>query len=242
METKQIIINAFKANNIQLTQAQAGLFDKYYALLIEYNQKFNLTNITDIYEVATKHFVDSVFGSALIKPRANIIDIGCGAGFPSIPLAIMRPDINITMIDSVGKKIGFIDIVIKELNLKNCTAQHTRAQEFCIKQQREGFDCVVARALAPLNILIELCVPFLKQNGVMLAYKGQNYQTEVEKAENAFSKLFAKVNNIYSYQLIHTTGDNQQEDYSRYILEITKQKQTPKIYPRLKNLIKTNPL
>lgn len=242
METKQIIINAFKDNNLSINNKQAEMFNKYYQLLIEYNKKFNLTNITDIYDVASKHFVDSVLGSALIKPSAKVLDIGCGAGFPGIPLAIMRPDLNFVMIDSVGKKIGFINTVIASLGLKNCNALHTRAQEFCIKPNREGFDYVIARALAPLNILTELCIPFIKTNGTMLAYKSQNYQNEIIEAQNAFNKLYTKVHSINNFKLIHNTGTNTKEEYIRYIIELKKEKQTPNIYPRLKNIIKTNPL
>ena len=242
METKQIIINAFAINNIPITEAQADKLNKYYTLLIKYNNMYNLTNITNIYEAASKHFVDSVFGGALIKNKARVLDIGCGAGFPSIPLAIMRPDISFVLIDSVGKKINFVNTVIKELELNNCTAYHTRAQEFCTKQNREAFDYVIARALAPLNILLELCIPFVKLQGSMLAYKSQNYSNEISEAQNAFYKLFAKMHSTKSYQLIHMDKQNNREVFLRYIIDIKKTKSTPTTYPRLKNLIKTNPL
>ena len=241
METKQIIIDTFANNNLQITNTQAEKLTAYYALLIEYNQKYNLTNITEAHEVASKHFADSALGSTLLKQGATVLDIGCGAGFPSIPLAILRPDANFVMIDSVNKKINFINTVIQKLNLSNCRAYHTRAQEFCIKPNRENFDYVVARALAPLNILLELCIPFIKQNGTMLAYKSQNYNNEIIDSQNALTKLFAKVEKINSFNLIHI-NNNEKEILSRCILEIKKQKPTPLVYPRLKNLIKNNPL
>lgn len=241
METIQIIIDAFANNNLKITDDQAKKLNQFYALLVEHNQKYNLTNITEAHEVASKHFVDSALGGALIKNGASALDIGCGAGFPSIPLAILRPDVNFVMIDSVNKKINFINTVIQELKLSNCRAYHTRAQEFCIKPNRESFDYVIARALAPLNILLELCIPFIKLNGTMLAYKSQNYNNEIEYSQNAFSKLFAKVEKINTIDLIHI-NNGQKEIFSRCILEIKKQKPTPNMYPRLKNLIKNNPL
>ena len=239
MDNKIVIKNAFLQNNVSISDEQVQKFCLFYDLLVEYNQKYNLTAITQINDVCAKHFVDSVFGANLLAPNSTVLDIGCGAGFPSIPLAIMRPDLSFCLIDSVGKKTDFINVVKNKLNLNNIQAYHTRAQEFCNKNNRGSFDFVVSRALAPLNVLLELCIPFLKQNGTMLAYKGVNFQEEIANAKNAISKLYVDINDIKSFKLIQ---DNNNEALNRFILIIKKTKPTPTIYPRLKNLIKTNPL
>ena len=238
MDNKIIIKNAFLQNNVSISDKEVQKFCLFYDLLVEYNQKYNLTAITQINDVCAKHFVDSVFGANLLAPNSTVLDIGCGAGFPSIPLAIMRPDLSFCLIDSVGKKIDFINVVKNKLELNNIQAYHTRAQEFCNKNNRGSFDFVVSRALAPLNILLELCIPFLKQNGTMLAYKGVNFQEEIDNAKNAVSKLYVDINDTKSFKL---TLDNN-EALNRFILIIKKTKPTPTIYPRLKNSIKTNPL
>ena len=237
MTNAEIIKSAFSKNNISLTQDALNKFEKFYELLIEYNNKFNLTAITNINEVATKHFVDSVLGADLITQHAKVLDIGCGAGFPSIPLAIMRPDLNLTLIDSVNKKISFIEEVINSLRLDNVKAQHTRAQEYCNAQNRENFDCVVSRAVAPLNILLELSTPFINLNGTMIAWKGQNYQQELELGKNALNKL-----NTHHYKTVKKNLVMTDEVQKRYFIIFKKSKPTPKIYPRQKNLIKSNPL
>ena len=239
MDNKIVIKNAFLQNNVSISDEQVQKFCLFYDLLVEYNQKYNLTAITQINDVCAKHFVDSVFGANLLAPNSTVLDIGCGAGFPSIPLAIMRPDLSFCLIDSVGKQTDFINVVQNKLNLNNIQAYHTRAQEFCNKNNRGSFDFVLSRAVAPLNVLLELCIPFLKQNGTMLAYKGVNFQEEIANAKNAISKLYVDINDIKSFKLIQ---DNNNEALNRFILIIKKTKPTPTIYPRLKNLIKTNPL
>ena len=241
MDNAEIIKEAFENNNIQLTSSQLDKFVKYYGLLIEYNEKYNLTAITEIHEVANKHFVDSLLGEKLLAQKSSALDIGCGAGFPSIPLAIMRQDINFTLIDSVGKKINFVQAVQKALGLGNIEAIHTRAQEFCNAKNREKFDYAISRAVAPSNILLELSIPFLKQNGTMIAYKGINYQNELEQSKNALTQLKAFNSGILEKSLIIKTP-KLNETQKRFILQFKKFGTTPSKFPRQKNLIKTNPL
>ena len=239
MNNSEIIKNAFEINKIKVTDEQIKKFDKFYDLLVEYNKKFNLTAITDINEVATKHFVDSVLSLPLLKQNSKILDVGCGAGFPSIPLAILRPDLKFTLIDSVNKKIGFIEVVKNELELNNICAIHTRAQEFCTAQTREKFDCVLSRAVAPLNVLLELTAPFVKINGCAIAYKGINYANEINDAQNAITKLNIQLINVEEKELITQPNEDRTK---RYFLIFNKHKPTPKIYPREKNLVKSKPL
>ena len=241
MDNAEIIKNAFKTNNIQLTDQQLDKFEKYFELLIEYNNKYNLTAITDIYEVASKHFVDSVLGAQFFKDNCKVLDIGCGAGFPSVPLAIMRPDLNFILIDSVGKKINFINILIEELKIPNIQAFHTRAQEFCTPQNRSKFDYAVSRAVAPSNILLELSIPFVKNDGVMIAYKGISYKEELEASQNALKQLQCYCADTICKDLIIQTPQLD-EMQKRYFVLFKKSKPTPTKYPRPKNLIKSNPL
>lgn len=241
MTTSQIIKEVFEKNNLSLTDQQIKSFEKFYELLIETNEKFNLTAITDIYEVASKHFVDSVLAADLLTKDSSILDIGCGAGFPSIPLAIIRPDLKFTLIDSIGKKINFVNEVIEKLNLKNVNAIHTRAQEFCTAQTRSAFDFTISRAVAPLNVLLEINIPFLKSSGAMIAYKGVAHKEELDTAKNAMNQLFTNNTRIIEKDLaVFTTSTK--ETQKRFILEFKKFKPTPNKYPRQKNLIKTNPL
>ena len=148
-------------------------FVTYYDLLIEWNNKFNLTSITDEKDVQIKHFIDSILPNDILKDSKYICDIGCGAGFPSIPLAILNEDKNFTLVDSVNKKITFINHVIDVLQLKNVSAIHSRAEDFA-QLNFQKYDVCVARALAQLPTLAEYTIPILKKNGILISYKGKN--------------------------------------------------------------------
>lgn len=230
------IIELFELNNRSINKQQAEKLFNYYNLLIDYNSHTNLTKITEFEEVIVKHFIDSCVLSKFIEQNASICDIGAGAGFPSIPLKIIRPDIKMILIDSLNKRINFLNLIIDKLNLDNITAIHTRVQEFA-QNNREKFDYTTARAVAPLNILLEYCIPITKINGKLLAMKSLKTNEEINNSHNALKLLNCKILNIENYSIQQFS-----EKYERTIIEIQKLSSTDKKYPRLKNLIKDNPL
>lgn len=224
----------FLSYNIELTDEQICLFEKYYNMIIEWNEKFNLTAITDEDEVIEKHFVDSVLPYEILPQNAKIIDIGAGAGFPSIPLKIIRPDLNFLLIDSVNKKITFITEVINNLDLSGIIALHTRIEDLAINPAyRETFDICVSRAVARLNTLAEYSLPFVKIGGKMIAYKSKQIEDEMFEARKAI-KLFGGE--------IKEVSINNLENGDRNVLFIEKVTATPEKFPRSKNLPRTNPI
>lgn len=229
----------FNKYGLLLDETMSNQFEKYYELLIDWNQRMNLTTITDRDEVIQKHFVDSVL--LLTKydktefENKSIIDVGTGAGFPGIPLAIMLPQTNFVLIDSLDKRITFLKSVLKELELSNVTLYHGRAEDFGKDTSfREQFDYCVSRAVAPLPILLEYCSPFIKVDGSLLLYKSIKIDQEVDESKHALDELNCKVGEIC------TLSDD--EDYKRYIIEIHKIKETPTKYPRKAGKPKKNPL
>ena len=238
MKNKEILLDLFQKHNISLTNEQAEQFLQYYEILIETNKFLNLTAITDFSEVVVKHFIDSVFNYKYFKQNASICDIGTGAGFPAIPLKIMRPDLNFTLVDSLNKRINFLNNVISLLKLTNITTIHSRAQELPEHNvSRETFAYTTARAVAPLNILIEYCIPYTKTNGEFIALKSQNSENEIKQAQNALKILNSSIILIEKHNL---TLNN--ENLERNLIYIKKNKKTETKYPRLKNIIKTKPL
>lgn len=226
----------FAQNNLKLNTMQAEQFYKYYSLLIETNKVMNLTAITDFEDVIIKHFIDSIINCTHFSACTSVCDIGTGAGFPGIPLKIMRPDLKITLVDSLNKRITFLNDVINALNLKDITAIHTRAQELQQIVPRETFDYTVSRAVAPLNILLELCIPYTKLSGEMVAYKGNNIALEIDSAKNALKVLNSTIKTTEEYQIVG------KEQYSRNIIYIIKIDHTDSKYPRQKNKITQTPL
>lgn len=228
------LVEIFHKNNIELTSTQQEKFYTYYSLLLEWNEKFNLTTITSLEDVIIKHFLDSVLGKDLIPQNAKVIDIGAGAGFPSLPLKILREDLNIFMLDSVNKKITFLQECINKLNLKNIFANHTRAEDLAKKTEfRESFDVSVARAVAQLNTLAEYCLPFIKIQGKMIAYKSSEIKEEINNSKKAISILGGKIEKVNSVNL---------EGVERKIIEIKKISNTPNKYPRSGNKPRLMPL
>lgn len=215
-----------------ITEGQIAQFIKYYEMIVEKNNYMNLTSITEFEEFVIKHFLDSlqivrvISAEDLAKNSYKLIDVGTGAGFPGIPLKIAYPNIEVTLFDSLNKRLIFLDEVISELGLKGICTVHGRAEEFGRKEDfREKFDLVVSRAVASLNSLAEITLPFCKVGGSFVAYKGSKGDEELEQSANAIKLLNAKVSKNVSFDL--SDGDN-----SRVILKIDKKGSCDKKYPR----------
>ena len=234
MNQEQFIASLQK-QGIILSEKQIKQFELYYTTLIEWNQKMNLTAITQKEDVYLKHFYDSLtisFDYPL--EQQSLCDIGAGAGFPSIPLKIVYPNLKITIVDSLTKRITFLKHLANVLELENVTAISARAEEYA-KDYRESFDIVTARAVARLNILDELCLPLVKINGDFITLKGLKAQEELKEAKAGIEKLGGKVTKEIDFTL---TDEN---DY-RSNIYIHKIKKTPSLYPRTFGKIKKKPL
>lgn len=222
--------------NIEISDNQLEKFDKYMKLLLEWNEKVNLTAIIEPDEVKIKHFLDSLTVLKYINDEDKVIDIGTGAGFPGIPLKIMKPDTKITLLDSLNKRINFLNIVIEELGLKNIEAIHGRAEEFARnKLYREKYDVAVSRAVANLSTLTEYMLPFVKVGGRCICMKGANVKEELDKAKNAIQELGGKIEKIDNFYL--SNNDNE-----RNIIIIKKVKETKSKYPRKAGIPSKEPL
>lgn len=224
----------FLEYGFNLTENQERQFDAYYSHLVEKNKVMNLTAITEQQDVIFKHFLDSCLPADLFFKNASIVDVGSGAGFPAIPLKILRPDLNVFMVDSLQKRVNFLTEVTEKLTLNGIQAFHSRAEDFA-KANREKFDFAVARAVAPLNTLVEYLLPLTKVGGMCIIYKSNKLDEELEKAKNAIKILGAKVLEIKNFYM-------KQIDATRNILVLKKMEKTPAKYPRSKNLPKQNPL
>lgn len=229
-------ISELKKLNIEPNDLIIQKFEMYYNKLIEVNEYMNLTAITEKNEVYLKHFLDSLSILKAINKNDSysILDVGSGAGFPSIPLAIVDPKANVVIIDALNKRINFLNELVKELGLNNVNAYHKRAEEYA-KEKRESFDFVTARAVARLNILAELCLPLVKIGGFFIAMKGQIADEELKEAKKAIEILGGKVKKIIDFDLPDDAG-------KREIIIIEKVKATPNKYPRDYNKIKGKPL
>ncbi len=221
--------------NIKINNQQINQLDKYYKLLIEWNKVMNLTGITEKEAVYLKHFYDSLTILKVIDLNTveNLCDVGTGAGFPGIVLKILFPNLKITLIDSLNKRINFLNNVISELNLNNIATIHCRIEEYGL-QNREKFNVVVARAVAQLNVLLEYCLPITKVNGYFIAMKG-TCNEEIENSKNALTKLKSHIETCEIFNLPI-------ENSKRTIIKIQKDAITDKKFPRKYNEIKKRPL
>ncbi len=225
-EFKEIMKDNLKELNIELSEEQLEQFYGYLNILLEWNKFMNLTGITDPKEVIIKHFIDSLTVLNKINENDYIIDVGTGAGFPGIPIKIAYPNTKVVLLDSLNKRIKFLNEVIEKLNLKEIKTIHGRAEDFGRdKSYREKFDVAVARAVAPLNILLEYLMPFVKINGKCLCMKGSNSQEEILNSKNAMKVLGGELEESKDFNLPNT-------DIKRNIIQIKKINATNNKYPR----------
>ena len=230
--------NLLAEQNLPLSDQQKKQFERYFELLVEWNEKINLTAITDKDEVYLKHFYDSIapiLQGLIPNETIKLLDIGAGAGFPSLPMKILYPQLDVTIIDSLNKRINFLQLLAQELDLDGVHFYHGRAEDLAQdKNFRAQYDFVTARAVARMQVLSELTIPYLKVSGKLLALKASNAPEELLEAKNALNLLFSKVGDNLSYAL--PNGD------PRYITVVEKKKETPNKYPRKAGMPNKRPL
>lgn len=211
-----------------ISEYQSEQFEKYFELLIDWNEKINLTAITEEKDVITKHFIDSLmcFESGVIKEGASVIDVGTGAGFPGIPLKIAEPSLDVTLLDSLAKRINFLNDVVSSLTLEKIRTIHSRAEDGGRdKSYRDSFDVAVSRAVANLSSLSELCLPFVKKGGYFISMKGPGVEEELTGARKAIKLLGGEIEEVITYEIPTT-------DLKHNLVVIRKTAPTPKAYPR----------
>lgn len=229
---KQEFRNALEDLSIHIDDHQISQFEEYAELLKEWNEKMNLTAITEDSEIWEKHFYDSIRPFAGTEFR-SLTDVGSGAGFPGIPLAILYPDRQFTLVEPLGKRCRFLEEVVRKLGLQNVKIVNERAEDFA-RTNRESFDAVSARAVARLSILLELCIPLLKKGGVFIALKGRNGMEELRQAEPAIKELNVHLDHQDEFEI---EGDN-----GRIVFFFIKDTKTSDKYPRNYGMIKKKPL
>lgn len=226
-------MDIFKDYGLNITENMQKQFDRYTELLLEYNQKFNLTAIVNPDEIKIKHYLDSLAGAEFIAEKASVIDVGSGAGFPAIPLKIYRNDLKITMLDSLNKRVNFLNLAVKVLGLSDAKAVHFRAEDAGKTELRESFDFAVARAVADMAVLSEYTLPFVKPGGKLIAYKG-DVDEELDNAERAINILGGKLEKVNKFTL--------PDGSKRSIIIVKKVAKTPVKYPRGQNKPRIKPL
>ena len=234
----QIFKNKLDALGISLTDTQKQQFDKFYKLLVEWNKVMNLTGITEYEEVNEKHFVDSVslVKAIDINKVDTVIDIGTGAGFPGIPLKIAFPHLKVVLLDSLNKRINFLNTVINELGLTDINTIHGRAEDYAKDAEyRECFDICVSRAVANLSTLSEYCIPYVRVGGTFIPYKSGEIDEEVQQAKKAIHILGGELSEVIKFQLPET-------EIKRSFIKIIKKQNTAKKYPRKAGLPTKEPL
>ena len=234
----QIFENKLNELGITLTDKQKQQFDKFYELLVEWNKVMNLTGITDYEEVNEKHFVDSLSIVKAIDMESvqSVIDVGTGAGFPGIPLKIAFPHLKVVLLDSLNKRINFLNEVIAQLGLTDIKTIHGRAEDYAKQAEyRENFDLCVSRAVANLSTLSEYCLPYVSMNGMFVPYKSGEIDEELENSKKAVKILGGKIENVVKFQLPGT-------EIGRSFVKVRKIANTNKKYPRKAGLPAKEPL
>lgn len=231
---KEQIQEKFKEYGFDLSERQVEQFEEYFNFLVSENQKYNLTAITEPQDVIIKHFIDSVLPEKFLPKNASVVDVGSGAGFPGLPLKILRPDIKLTMIDSLQKRVNFLEQLCARLSLTDTRALHCRAEDFAMAH-REKFDVALSRAVANVATLAEYLLPLVKVGGIALMYKSARVNEEISESSNAIPLLGGKISQLLSFSLTEVQSE-------RKIILVKKLSHTPEKYPRGKNLPKLKPL
>lgn len=231
----ELLKNGFSAMKLSVSDAQIAQLEDFTARMLETNKVMNLTRITDLKEIAEKHLLDcaSLLQAADFSKK-SVVDVGCGAGFPGMPLHILCPSCELTLLDSLGKRIRFLQGCIDAMNLSDIEAVHARAEEFAAKH-REQYDFAVSRAVAQLNVLAELSLPLVKQGGAFIAMKSKDTDEELERAKKAIRLLGGEIEKIIDYTIPHT-------EITHRLVVIRKKNHTPKQYPRPFRKISAFPL
>ncbi|MGE5329957.1 MAG: 16S rRNA (guanine(527)-N(7))-methyltransferase RsmG [Deltaproteobacteria bacterium] len=237
MQVEELLKQAAKEMGIDLKESQCSNFMKYMALLLEWNEKINLTAITDQNEIVIKHFIDSLTCCKYIKNDYKVIDVGTGAGFPGIPIKILLGEqVEVLLMDSLAKRLKILDIIVEELGLKKIKTIHGRAEDIGINKQYRGrYDIAVSRAVANLAVLVEYCMPLIKTGGCMLAMKGGEPEQEVYGADKAIKTLGGEIEAIEKINL-------PMSDITHSIIAIRKIKDTPAVYPRKAGKVEREPI
>lgn len=238
MKFYDLLDRAAKDVGLELTEEKYDKFITYMRLLQEWNEKINLTAITEDEEIIKKHFIDSIkaFKREEFKVSKNMIDVGTGAGFPGIPIAIMNSSIKVTLLDSLNKRINFLNKVIEELHLKNIVTVHSRAEDGARnKLYREKFDLATSRAVANMSVLAEYCLPYVKIGGKFIALKGPSVSEEIEDSRNAIQKLGGQLEGVLPVEI-------EDSDLKHNLVVVKKIQACSKVYPRKAGTISKNPI
>ena len=238
MEDKSLIIKKLENEGISVTKEQCDKLYRFYEMVIEKNKVMNLTAITDYDEFVIKHFVDSLMIAKVMDMTTpmTVLDIGTGAGFPGVPIKIVFPETKVLLLDSLNKRLNFLNEVIEELELKDIVTIHSRAEELQTKgEYRESFDLCISRAVSALPTLSEYCLPYVKPGGKFVAYKAVGADEEIEASKTAIRVLGGEIKDKAQFTIKDT-------DYTRVLISIEKVKNTPKKYPRAGGKPSKNPL